>query len=587
MSAADRNFRWAGAIVDGLFQSGVAHAVISPGSRSTPLTLACVRHPGMRSWLVPDERSAAFFALGLSKARDGLAVVIATSGSAPANWYPAVIEASQDMQPLVLLSADRPEELQACGANQTVDQIHLFGRHVRTFFALSDPDDSPAGLHHARTRAAQAVDGCRWPVPGPVHINVPFREPLVPDGGSLEPVRGAAFVPVAVQPRLAPAEADIRELGERLSGRRGLIVCGRGDFADGFPDAVVALARRLACPVLADPLSGLRFGGHDRSQVMTRYDGFLRGLNSAADYRAEWVLRFGGTPTSKTLQQYLGGLGVATSILVVPCGPWPDPGEVCGQTMHADPELVCQALMGVEPEAASPRWLEGFQHLEQGAAEGLPVSGSAPIEAEVMAVLARRLEAGATLFCGNSLVVRDADSFLAGGEQDLRVVGNRGVSGIDGNVSTVLGLAAVGRGTVVGLLGDLALYHDMNGLIAAREVDATLVVFNNGGGGIFGYLPQRDLPEFEQYWLSPTALDVGRIAKLYSLRHRPVEDAASFEQALMSSLDSPGVDLIEVLVDRQESFARHQAYWKAIGKKREEAGGGQQEGGRKHWTCSS
>ena len=522
----------------------------------------------MSSWQVPDERSAAFFALGLSKARRGLVAVIATSGSAPANGYPAVIEASQDMQPLVLLSADRPEELQASGANQTVDQIHLFGRHVRAFFPLSEPDDSPAGLHHARTRAARAVDGCRWPIPGPVHINVPFREPLVPGGTSLDPERDAAFVPVAERPRLAPAEADIRELGERLSGQRGLIVCGRGDFADGFPEAVVSLARRLACPVLADPLSGLRFGGHDRSQVLTRYDGFLRGLSSVADYRAEWVLRFGGMPTSKILQQYLDGLGIGTSILVVPWGPWPDPGEVCGQAMHADPELVCQALMSVDSEAASPRWLGRFQQLELGAAEALAASGSAPIEAEVMAVIARRLGAGMTLFCGNSLVVRDADSFLAGGEQDLRVVGNRGASGIDGNVSSVLGLAAARRRPVVGLLGDLALYHDMNGLIAARDVDATLVVFNNGGGGIFGYLPQRDLPEFEQYWLTPTDLDIARIAKLYGLRHSPVEDAAGFEQALMSALDSPGVDLIEVLVDRQESVARHQAYWQAIGRKR-------------------
>ena len=565
MGIAERNFRWAWALVEGLVQSGVSHAVVSPGSRSTPLTLACVRHPNLRSWLIPDERSAAFFALGLSKSGEGPAVVIATSGSAPANWYPAVIEASEDMQPLVLLSADRPEELQACGANQTIDQLHLFGRHVRAFIALSDANDTPKALHHARTRAAQAVDRCRWPVPGPVHINVPFREPLVPLNPVTEPSRAVASVPGASQPCMAPGGDDIRELTARLSGRRVLIVCGRGHFSGGFPSAVTTLARRLACPVLADPLSGLRFGGHDRSGVLTRYDAYLRGMESPGEYRADWVLRFGGTPTSKALLEYLHGRGAGTSTLVAPYGPWPDPGEVCSKVIHADPVLVCQALTGTDLRAAPSRWLEAFQRAEQAAADWLATSEHVPVEADVMAILARRLEAGATLFCGNSLVVRDADSFLSGGESGLRVLGSRGASGIDGNVSTVLGLAAAGPAPVVGLLGDLALYHDMNGLIAARQVDATLVVFNNGGGGIFAYLPQRELPEFERYWLTPTGLDLAQVAKLYALRHSLVEEASGFERALVSAVASPGVDLIEIRVDRQDSLARHRAYWEAVG----------------------
>ncbi len=241
MDPAASNLRWAHALIEGLVQSGVAHAVISPGSRSTPLTLACAGHPDLRTWVVPDERSAAFLALGLSKAGGAPAAVVATSGSGPGNWYPAVIEAAYDGVPLLLLSADRPEPLQGCGANQTIDQTQLFGKHVRAFFALPDTDDSEAGLRHASTRAAQAVDRSRWPHPGPVHINVPLQEPLVPTRWPVVESPGSRAVAHVRYPRLVPVPADLAELGAWLSGRRGLIVCGRGPSGDGFAAAVAEL----------------------------------------------------------------------------------------------------------------------------------------------------------------------------------------------------------------------------------------------------------------------------------------------------------------------------------------------------------
>ncbi len=566
MSTAERNYRWAYALVEGLVQSGVVHAVISPGSRSTPLTLACARHPEMRSSVVPDERSAAFFALGLSKAHGRPAAVIATSGSAPANWYPAVIEASEDRVPLVLLSADRPEELQHCGANQTIDQHHLFGRHVRAFFPLSEADDSPAGLRHAGKRAAQTVEESHWPVPGPVHTNVPFREPLVPMAAGAETLPRPMRLPRPSRPGLVPSEGDIRELAAWLDGGPGLLVCGRGDFPDGFPGALAKLAANLACPILADPLSGLRFGPHDRSRILTHYDGFLRGTAFAAEFRPDWVLRFGGVPTSKPLQELLDGLETDKSALVAPVGPWPDPGEATGRVLRADPDLACEALLLAGVSSAPSGWLTGFLRAEREATQWLESPADIPMEAAVMASLARNLPSEAILFCGNSLVVRDADSFLAGGGRHVRVVGNRGASGIDGNVSTVLGMASAGLGPVVGLLGDLAFYHDMNGLVAAREVDATLVVFNNGGGAIFDYLPQHALPEFERYWLTPTGLQLEKVAELYGLRYKCAEDAAGFDGELKSALDSSGVDVIEVALDRKESLERHKAYWAAVGR---------------------
>jgi len=561
MDPAASNLRWAQALIEGLVQSGVAHAVISPGSRSTPLTLACAGHPDLRTWVVPDERSAAFLALGLSKAGGAPAAVVATSGSGPGNWYPAVIEAAYDGVPLLLLSADRPEPLQACGANQTIDQTQLFGKHVRAFFALPDTDDSEAGLRHASTRAAQAVDRSRWPHPGPVHVNVPLREPLVPAGGPVAGSPGPRAVAHVRYPRLVPVPADLAELGAWLSGRRGLIVCGRGAYGEGFPAAVAELARRLACPVLADPLSGVRFGDHDRSLILSHYDTFLRAESFDAGQPPERVLQFGAVPTSKALQQYIAGLGVATLALVIPHGPWQDPAERSERVLYADPELLCQVLARLELQPAPADWSEAFLAQERRVASRLDGSGNLPLEARVLKVLGRCLPERATLFCGNSMVIRDVDSFLGGGDRALRILGNRGASGIDGNVSTVLGIAAAGGGPVVGLVGDLALYHDMNGLLAARDLDATLVVFNNGGGAIFGYLPQRNLPDFERYWLTPTGLDIAQVARLYGLAYHRAGDAEAFEAALERSLGGPGVDIIEVVIDREESVARHQAYW--------------------------
>ncbi|TSA42012.1 MAG: 2-succinyl-5-enolpyruvyl-6-hydroxy-3-cyclohexene-1-carboxylic-acid synthase, partial [Betaproteobacteria bacterium] len=271
---AHTNLHWALTLIDGLAAAGVAHAVISPGSRSTPLALACELHPRIETHVVLDERSAAFFALGLAKAGNAPAAVIGTSGSAPANWLPAVIEANYGAVPLILLSADRPPELRECGANQTVDQVKLFGGHVRFAFDLGVAEQSPEALRHVAMRARQAVDQSRWPLPGPVHLNVPLREPLVPSGKMDFDFSGCAAG--VAYPTLIPPAAALAQLAEELSGAPGLIVCGAMAASPGFAAAVAELAGRLGCPVLADPLSGLRFGEHDRCRILTRYDAFLR-----------------------------------------------------------------------------------------------------------------------------------------------------------------------------------------------------------------------------------------------------------------------------------------------------------------------
>jgi len=568
MDVGRLNLEWASELIGTLVDSGVTGWVISPGSRSTPLALACRQFEGLKIAVLPDERSAAFFALGMARSSGAPAGVIATSGSAPANWFPAVIEASRDLLPLVLVSADRPAELQHCGANQTIDQNRLFGAHVRGFIQLPHVDPAPSMFRRVRFDAARAADLSRWPHPGPVHVNVPFREPLVPERAacSNRVTAGSVSEPAVVgRPRVAPASEATARISAALGGRPGLIICGRGQFGTRFHDRVCALGDRLNCPVLADPLSGLRFGSHRSEHVVSHYDTFLRPAEISGEWRPEWVLRFGGTPVSRTLERYLREVGEAMQILVSPSGDWSDPTLGVAHVVHADPAETCAALLEAAPSPGPGEWQKMFLEAEHRERKRLEEGRELPVEAQVIRTVLSRSPGGTRVFCGNSTVIRDVDSFSGTAPYTLELTGNRGASGIDGNVSTVMGMSAASAGPVVGLLGDLALYHDMNGLIAARDLDVTLVVFNNGGGAIFSYLPQADLPAFERFWLTPTGLDPGRIAALYGITHCRVEDAKGFGEAFSRSLSGPGASMIEVLIDRVDSVRRHREFWSGSG----------------------
>ena len=274
------------------------------------------------------------------------------------------------------------------------------------------------------------------------------------------------------------------------------------------------------------------------------------------------MLRFGAMPVSRQLQNTLAACTEATHFLVESHGRWPDPLHQTTRLLRADADAVCAALVAARPLPAPAAWLEDFA-AEESRAAGLAQAAAKPIEAEVVESLLHQL-AGGCLFSGNSMAIRDLDSFAAGGEAPLRIVGNRGASGIDGNVSTALGLCAALGKPVVALLGDLAFYHDMNGLLAARGLNITFIVLNNGGGGIFSYLPQAGLEEFERAWLTPTELDFSHAARMYGLDYRHVENAEAFDAALAAALAHEGADLIEVRVDRESSVARHRDYWAAV-----------------------
>ena len=528
------NYLWSQAMVAGFVAAGVKRAVISPGSRSTPLALAMLRQSSLLCDVTVDERSAAFFALGCAKAGRRPVLLLATSGTAPANWLPAVIEASQAGVPLILISADRPPELQGCGANQTVDQIKLFGAQVRASHVLGVPYEEfdPAYLQRL---AARVCEQASWPHPGPVHLNQPFREPLLPEENL-----PLSAVPAAIEirhPLLSPMPDDIQDICRAMAGRPGVIVCGQLPENADFSHAVSALAAQLDCPVLAEPLSNLRFGKHDLSHMAVRYNTWLADSTARAQVRPEWVLRFGAYPVTRNLQNYVACAPV--QIVVEPWPSWSDPAQRITHLLRADPAVFCAALGTALPQACPAGWQSAFSKYESEARSVEPV--------EHIAAILDPLPEEHAIFVGNSLAIRQLDTHSGSGKKILHLYGNRGASGIDGNVSTAMGIAAE-HGQVVALLGDLTTQHDIGGLALAQGRDVVIVTVNNAGGGIFDLLPQAALPEFEKGWRTPQQINFEHAALCFGLSYARAENAEALRHALSAAIGQGGPHLIELML---------------------------------------
>ena len=530
------NFLWSQTMIAGFVAAGVTHAVISPGSRSTPLAMAILRQSALSCTVAVDERSAAFFALGIAKASRRPVLLLATSGTAPANWLPAIIEASQAGVPLIALSADRPPELQNCGANQTIEQVGLFGAHVRGSHPLGapHPEFDPAWLHHL---AAHVVEQATWPHPGPVHVNQPFREPLLPAADVPAPEIPSEIAIGHSQLHVAPDA--IARLAARIGGHPGVIVCGEMPAAThGFAETLAKLAEHLACPILAEPLSGLRFGRHDRSRLLTRYNAWLADGDFASAHRPEWVLRFGTFPVTRNLQNFLAT--ITTQILV---DPWPrhnDPIHRLTHLLRADPLAACQALLAARPQPCPHGW-----HHALAEQDALLIDNTG---ARHIPVLVAETPANSALFIGNSLAIRQFDTHSGTADHAIHCYGNRGASGIDGNISTALGLSEV-HGRVVALLGDLTCQHDLGGLALATGRNAVIVAVNNCGGGIFDHLPQAALPEFEKGWRTPQQINLEHASLSFGLGYARAADTDTFRNTLRAAFAAGGPHLIELLVD--------------------------------------
>lgn len=557
---SDLNGAMATAVVRQWAANGVRHAALAPGSRSTPLAIALADEERIRLSVFLDERSAAFFALGAAKASGQPTVVACTSGTAAANFLPAVAEARYARVPLIACTADRPPELRDTGAGQTMDQVKLYGDAVRWF---AEVDLVEGGERYWASVAARAWAEACGPPAGPVHLNLPFREPLVPVvGGSEAPV----FEPQGPAHRPPTADEIDRLAGAVAATPRGLLVAGWGSGVS--PATCGAFASAAGWPILADAVSGLRVG----HLAISTYDALLRSAPFAAAHRPDLVLRVGAAPTGRTLAEWLDPS--VPQVLVDPDGSWADPQRAAGQRLRADAEAllsgVAQRLAGGSGTQSS--WLRGWRLAEEAvrhALDGLLDSWEEPFEGRAARDLVDCLPAGSNLVVGSSMPVRDLESFARPRDGLGAILSNRGVNGIDGFVSTVLGVAAgTGpRSPTVALLGDLTLLHDAGGLLGAnrRALQATYVVLDNDGGGIFSFLPQaRQLePErFEALFGTPHGIDLGGVAAAYGVPCHRVTSAAELVPTVLEAVACGGVRIVVVPTDRQRNVERHREAWK-------------------------
>src|SRR5579875_1820761 len=494
MDTAHANASFSRAFIDELARLGVGDVCLCPGSRSTPLAVALVQHPGLRHWMHLDERAAAFFALGIAKHRRRAVAVLCTSGSAAANFLPAAVEAHYAHVPLLLLTADRPHELRDTGAPQAIDQLRLFGSHAKWFVEMLLPEESELAARYARIVAGRAVATANATPAGPVHLNFPFREPFLPAEGEAAyapfAASGAPALEVETSPRVADG-ATLERLAEMVRrARRGLIVCGPQDDPALAP-AVANLATVLQFPLLADPLSQARCGTHDRRMVIASYDALMHCAELGRRYTPDLVLRIGPLPTSKALVLFLEAQRQCRHVFVDGSAGWHDTGMLDATVINADPSLLCSQLsvilQGAQPAVETQRWAAAWRQADDIARQTIArrLAGiEGWFEGKVFAELAALLPENTTLFAGNSMPVRDLDGFFPALARPLRLMGNRGGNGIDGVVSSALGAATCGP--LVLVIGDLSLYHDSTGLLAARanRINATIVLINNDGGGI-------------------------------------------------------------------------------------------------------
>ncbi len=562
------NTLWGGVLVETLVRCGVRHAVISPGSRSTPLTLAFAAHPAIEAIPVLDERSAAFFALGLAKQQGRPAVLVCTSGTAGANYLPAIIEAQESGVPLLVITADRPPEMRACASGQTIDQQKLYGGHVNFYHELAVPEASLPLLAYLRQTVAHAYAQTLGPIGGPVHLNAPFRDPLVPtEGGAGTGLETARDWEDFFREIVPPVPAEVWSAVPPLPiAVHGVIIAGPVQPAEAaeYAGLVTALARKLDWPVLADGLSPLRNHAKGAAGLISTYDAILRNPAVAERLRPERVLCLGGWPISKVLRGWVEESNAP--ILLVSEGT-PNRDALHGRTQHLRCSLrffVEQFSDGADPNGYAQMWplLEGKV---RAALDGRLQMMTEMFEGRATWLLAQHLPAGTPLFVANSMPVRDVEYFWPPNDRRMQPVFNRGANGIDGTLSTALGLAHGNQPTVL-LTGDLALLHDTNGFLSRPKLQGslTIVLINNRGGGIFEHLPVAKVEaSFEEFFATPQEADFARLCAAYGVEHVSVSDWAQFT-ALISQLPATGIRVLEIRTDRKRDAATRKAMFAGI-----------------------
>ncbi len=564
------NSLWAGVLAETLVRCGVSQVVVCPGSRSTPLAFAFAAHPAIEAIPVLDERSAAFFALGLAKQANRPVALVCTSGTAGANFFPAVIEAHESGVPLLVLTADRPPEMRACASGQTIDQQKLYGSYVSFYHELATPEATETALRALRQTAAHAVQRALVPSAGAVHLNIPFRDPLPPidDGGvTAQAVAGINWDLFFAH--LAPAEApQMAATPPRIIPEvHGVIVVGPAQPGDvgTYVAAVAEIARRLGWPVLADGLSPLRNYAAQLPTLVTTYDVALRNAPVAERLKPEVVVCLGGWPTSKVLRSWLETSNALTWLVTDRADNRDALHGRTRQVAFSLPVFASILPVAVDSNGYQRMWAR-YEEKARAVLDEKFRHEPALFEPKAAWLLGRHLPAGTAVFVANSMPVRDVEYVWPPGDRALRPLCNRGANGIDGTLSTALGIAHGAEAPAVLLTGDLALLHDTNGFLLRGKLRGalTIVLINNRGGGIFEHLPVAQFePTFEEFFATPQEADFAKLGSAYGVEYVLVRDWPHFRE-LISILPLSGVRILEVRTDRKRDAAARKALFAEI-----------------------
>jgi 2-succinyl-5-enolpyruvyl-6-hydroxy-3-cyclohexene-1-carboxylate synthase len=559
MQPVNRTYAPLQALADELVRCGMTHVVTCPGSRNAPLIYALAETEGLKAVSVLDERSAGFLALGMAKASGRPVAITCTSGTAAANLMPAVVEAYEARVPLIVLTADRPPELRDTGAGQAINQLDLYGSHAKWFVEVGnhEPGRETAVFHRALAcRAWATAAGGR---PGPVHLNFPLREPLAPRPEELDPADWAGRD--GSQPWIQvwePAASAAAGLATDIAHTRGVLVCGPGTPL-GAVEPIAALAEATGWAILAEPTSGLRCGAHDRSHVVAHYDVLLRDERWAEEHLPRIAIRIGDAPTSKPLRAWLAR---TEQVVLDPHTTWHEPTRSAQWIAAADPALTCADLAETIEVPKNPSWIESWRAADELVPPAL-ADADDPLEPKMWVALATSLPEAATVWVSSSMPIRDVETFFPSLSNPIRFLANRGANGIDGVVSAAAGAALAEGGHAWLLTGELALLHDIGGLLAATRAGAelTIVCANNGGGNIFDFLPLAEHgagDTFEEHVITPSGIDFAHVAALAGMEHR----TASTPDELRAAAAEPG--LVEVRTDRAHNVQQHREVYARV-----------------------
>jgi 2-succinyl-5-enolpyruvyl-6-hydroxy-3-cyclohexene-1-carboxylate synthase len=588
MNTANRNTLWASIVVEELYRSGVRTVCISPGSRSTPLVIAFAelrdRCPDFQILVHIDERSSSFFALGVAKVQMAPVALLCTSGTAAANYYPAVIEAYYSRIPLIVLTADRPPEMRDCGSGQTIDQINIYGKYVRYFFEVGTPEIIGFRLRYLRSLISRSISiaiGKGDTPAGAIHLNFPFADPMspvavpndVPEDIALSSPEamfgnpsGGAYSQIITGMRSLKNNAIATIANQIISHPKGAIVVGVYDAPPEFLDAVRRLARATGYPLLIEAT-----GAHRRDEI-GHYDSFLRSPNFCKTHAPEIVIRFGAMPTSKSYMLWLERHIGCQQLIVGSTNS--DPTHGLTIALNTYPVSFCEQLANYLENYAQPafqdkQWRLDFE-LAESIAEHEITNFLSTInelfDGKVYAELSQILPADSYIYIASSTPIRDLDTFFHS-DRPVTVLANRGANGIDGTISSALGAAWGCDRPMILICGDLAFYHDLNGLLATKKynISLTVILLNNDGGGIFNLLPISKFENtFEEFFGTAHGLDFAPIINAYGCEHILVRDWTHFRDAFLYSIETKGTQVLEIRSDRKRNQEIHFAIWNRV-----------------------